>query len=167
MDLKKERIYVIFNGYNTERNKLLIMEINKLIKKTLNATAIWFTIIMAGYMLILQIMNVGEDSAAVESFRVLLIFLFALLFSIANTIRSSTGIHSVLRHILHYLITVFAFYACFMLPVDMRQSFMITGVIIFTVAYLIVIGIIAIFSARLKANREKNTVYSNQFNKKK
>lgn len=161
------RIYDILNGYNTERNKLWIMEITKLIKKTLTATAIWFTAIMTGYMLVLQIINVGEDSAAVEAFRVLLIFLFALLFSIANTIRSAKSINGALRHTVHYLITVFAFYACFMLPVDMRTSFMITGVVIFTVVYLLVVGIMAIFSSRLKANRESEIAYSRQFNKKK
>ena len=148
-------------GYN------LIMEISKLIKKTLIAACVWFTIITAIYMLILQITNVGEDSAAVEAFRVLLFFLFAILFSIANTIRSAQKINAALRNSLHYVICVFAFYACFMLPVNMRDSFMITGVVIFTVVYAIVVGLIAIFKSRLRANRENSVAYSRQFSGKK
>lgn len=148
-------------GYN------LIMEISKLIKKTLVATCVWFTVITAAYMLILQIINIGEDSAAVESFRVLLFFLFALLFSIANAIRAVQKLNALLRHSVHYLICAFAFYACFMLPVDMRASFMITGLVIFTVAYAIVVGVIAVFKSRLRANRENSVAYTSQFGRKK
>ena len=143
------------------------MEINKLIKKTLVATCVWFTAITAAYMLVLQIINVGEDSAAVESFRVLLFFLFAFLFSTANTIKSLTKIHGLLRYTIHYVICAFAFYACFMLPVNMRASFMLTGIVIFTLCYAAVFGIIAIFKSRLKTNREKSVEYTSQFNKKK
>lgn len=143
------------------------MEFTKLIKKTLTATAMWFTAILTCYMIILQIINVGDEEVAIQATRVILIALFSLLFSIANVIRASTGIHSVLRFVAHYAITAFAFYACFLLPVNMRASFMFTGLIIFTVAYLITVGIIALFTSRLKANRENEITYTNQFNKKK
>lgn len=143
------------------------MEISRLIKKTLVATCVWFTAITAAYMLVLQIINVGEDSAAVESFRVLLFFLFAFLFSTANTIKSLPKMHGLLRYTIHYVICVFAFYACFMLPVNMRPSFMLTGIVIFTVCYAVVLGSVAIFKSRLRANREKSIEYTSQFNKKK
>ena len=139
----------------------------EIIKKTLINASVKFTFIMALYMLILQIMNVSEDSAAVEAFRVLLIFLFSVLFAIASTIRTARSINPVLRNLLHYVIVLFAFYACFMLPVDMRASSMIAGAVLFTVVYLIFSGIRAIFSARLKANREHEIEYTSQFNKKK
>ena len=118
-------------------------------------------------MLILQLINVGEDSVAVEAFRVVLFFLFALLFSIANVIRGAKSIHPLLRHIIHYLISAFAFYSCFLLPNNMRSSQMITGLVIFTVAYAIIAGCIAIFNARFKANRERSMEYTKQFSKKK
>lgn len=143
------------------------MDISKLIKKTLVATCAYFTVITAAYMLILQIINVSEDSAAVESFRVLLFFLFSFLFSIANTIRAIQKMHPLLRNTIHYMICVFAFYTCFMLPVNMRTSFMLTGIVIFTVCYAVVMAIIAIFKSRLRANREKDEEYTSQFNKKK
>ena len=143
------------------------MEISKLVKKTLVATCAYFTVITAAYMLILQIINVSEDSAAVESFRVLLFFLSAFLFSVANTIRAIKKIHPLLRNTIHYIICVFAFYTCFMLPVDMRASFMLTGIVVFTVCYAVVMAIIAIFKSRLRANREKDVEYKSQFNKKK
>ncbi len=143
------------------------MEIGKLIKKTLVATCVWFTAINAAYMLILQFINVGEDSVAVEAFRVVLFFLFALLFSIANTIRATKSIHSLLRNITHYVISAFAFYTCFLLPDNsMRSSTMITGLVVFTVVYVIIAGCIAIFKGVLSTNREKSMEYTKQFNKK-
>ena len=164
--MKKTRICDILNGYTTERNELLVMEINKLIKKTLCASCIYFTVISAVYMLILRIINVG-DTAAVEADRILLFFLFSLLFSVANTIKSIKRINSALRNIAHYIICLFSFYACFMLPTNMRLSFVFTGLVIFTVAYLIVVSSIAIFKSRLNSNKEKSLSYSNQFKKKK
>ena len=160
------RIYGILKGYTTERNKLLIMEITKLIKKTLCQACVCFTAISAGYMLILRIINIGEP-AAVEADRVLFFFLFSLLFSIANAIKGINQIHSALRYILHYVISTFAFYACFLLPSQMRGSFMFTGLVLFTLGYFMVVGAIAIFTSRLKSNREKSAEYSNQFQKTK
>lgn len=153
------------NGYTTERIKLLIMGISKIIKKCLLYTCVCFTVITAVYMLILQITNLDEGSAAVESDRVLLFFMFSLLFSAANSIRSIKQLNVALGYVIHYIICVFAFYACFLLPVDMRPSFMVTGIVIFTLLYVIVAFFTAIFSAKLRANRDKSVRYTNQFKK--
>lgn len=142
------------------------MDIKKLIKKVLNSSCIYFTVITACYILILQITNVSDGAAAVEAIRVLLYFIASILLAIANVIYSIKKIPSAARVIIHYLICVFAFYACFLLPVNMRTSFMVTGIVIFTAVYAVVMGLIAIFISRLKKNREQSAEYTSQFTKK-
>lgn len=142
------------------------MEFKKLIKKALNYTCIYFTVITACYILILQLANISEGAAAVEATRVLLYFLASVLLAIANAIFSCSRISSVVRVLSHYLICVFAFYTCFLLPVNMRASFMVTGIVIFTVLYAAIMGSIAIFKSRLKRNRERYEEYESQFGKK-
>lgn len=140
------------------------MEISKLIKKTLSLACICFTAITAVYMLIMQITYVDE-TVLVEAERVLLFFVFSLLFAIATSVLGIVNLHAALRYIIHFLICVFGFYTCFLLPTGMRGSFMITGVVLFCIGYAIVMGVIAIFKARLKANREKAVEYTKQFKK--
>ena len=118
-------------------------------------------------MLILQLINMDEGAAAVEAPRVLLFFLFSLLLSVANSIRSIKNINSALGYVIHYVICVFAFYTCFILPdADISDSNTLTGLIIFTVVYVIVMALIAFFKARLRANREDDTKYTKQFKNK-
>lgn len=138
-----------------------------MIKRCLLNTCVYFTFIVAGYMLVLQIINLEEGPAAVEADRVLLFFLFSLLFSIANTIRSIKRLNAALGYVIHYVICVFAFYTCFMLPVNMRGSFMVTGTLIFTLGYVIVMALFALFKSRLKANQAANEKYEKQFKIKK
>ena len=142
------------------------MEIKKLIKKMLSMACICFTVITAVYMLIMQITYVDE-TVLVEADRVLLFFVFSLLFAIAAAVLSFKKLHSALRYVIHFLICVFGFYTCFLLPTGMRDSFMITGVVIFTICYVGVMAIIGLFKSRLKANREDSIAYTNQFKHKK
>ncbi len=165
--MKNLCIYDILNGYTTERKKLFVMDIKKLIKKALTASCVYFTVITAVYMLILQFINVSEDSAAVEAYRVLLFFIFSLLFATANAIRSIKQINASFRWVCHYLICAFAFYACFMLPVKMRPSSILTGLAIFTAVYLAVVGIRALFNSRFKSKNEQVEAYQSQFKKQK
>ena len=143
------------------------MDIKELIKKILNSTCIYFTVITACYILILQLANINEGAAAVEAIRVLLYFLASLLLAIANAVFGYKKLHSVARVIIHYLICTFAFYTCFLLPVNMRSSYIVTGIVIFTLLYAVVMGTVALFRARLKKNREQTMEYQNQFGKKK
>ena len=118
-------------------------------------------------MIFLQIANIGVGEAAVEASRVLLYFLASILLAIANAILAYKNLNSIVRVIVHYIICTFAFYTCFLLPVNMRTSNMITGIVIFTLLYMVIMGSIAIFKSRLKQNRERNEEYKSQFSKKK
>lgn len=132
--------------------------IKKLIKKTLNSTCVIFTAITAVYMLILQIMNVSTVSSAVEAFKVIMFFVFALLLAVANTILSTKSIDTIIRYMIHYIICALGFWLCFCLPNGMPASKIFVGIILFSIVYSIVMPIIALFKRRLarnKANQEK------------
>ncbi len=140
------------------------MEIKKLIKKALTSACIYFTVITALYMLILQIANIDSGAAAVEAHRVLLFFIASVLFAIAGMIMGMQNIHMALRYIIHYAISVLTFYFCFLLPINMSEaSFAFTGVVIFTLIYVVAAAAIGIFKSRLRANREKSEAYNSQF----
>lgn len=143
------------------------MEIKNLIKKALVSSCICFTLITAVYMLCMTIVTTGDDSPAIEAQRVLLFFIFSLLWAIAGAVRSIKAIPSPLGRALHYLICVFGFYTCFMLPVNMKPSAVLTGIIIFTLLYWIAIALKAFFASRLRKNREQIQKYEDQFKKKK
>ena len=143
------------------------MEIKNLIKKALVSSCICFTLITAVYMLCMTIVTTGDDSPAIEAQRVLLFFIFSLLWAIAGAVRSIKAIPSPLGRALHYLICVFGFYTCFMLPVNMNPSAVLTGIIIFTLLYWIAIALKAFFASRLRKNREQIQKYEDQFKKKK
>ena len=143
------------------------MEIKNLIKKALVSSCICFTLITAVYMLCMTIVTTGDDSPAIEAQRVLLFFIFSLLWAIAGAVRSIKAIPSPLGRALHYLICVFGFYTCFMLPVNMNPSAVLTGIIIFTLLYWIAIALKAFFASKLRKNREQIQKYEDQFKKKK
>lgn len=142
------------------------MDIKKLIKKALCSTCIYFTFITALYMLCMVFVTTGDDSPAVEAHRVLLFFVFSVLWAIADFIRSIKAIPAPLSILIHFGICLFGFYACFLLSVKMLPSATLTGLIIFSILYWICAGIKAFFRSRLKANREPSKKYEDQFKKK-
>ena len=139
------------------------MELKKLFKKMLNSTCIIFTIVTAAYMLLLQLINISDAEAAVEAGRVLLFFVFSLLLSIANALLSVEKIHLALRYVIHYVISTFGFWTCFCLPNKMNFSRTLVGIVIFSIAYIIVMSVIGIFSRRFKKAQKPERKYEKQF----
>lgn len=118
---------------------------------------------MVAYSLITVMVNVNDEEILLDAGRVLLFYVFALLFAGANAIKGIEALNRALALILHFIITVFAFYACFFLPVDMSTSNVFVGLAIYTVAYIIVSVIMAVFKSRFKANAEVKQEYKSQF----
>ena len=145
------------------------MYVKKLIKKTLNSTCIFFTIITALYMLIMLIINVSDGSAQIEAERVLLFFVFSLLLSIANALVKAKAIHIALRYLIHYLICAIGFWLCFCLPNKMDASKTLVGIVLFSILYAIIMTLRGIFSRRFKKikQKESNEKYEKQFSGKK
>lgn len=143
------------------------MDIKGLIKKALYSACIYFTLISAGYMLCMVFITTGDESPAIEANRVLLFFVFSALCALADMIRNIKAIPSAVGVIAHYAIYLFGFYACFMLPVRMLPSNVLTGLIIFSIFYWIYYVAKLFFKTRLRVNREASAKYDDQFKKKK
>lgn len=150
-------------GKLPERTKLHNMNIKKLIKKALVSACVIFTIITAAYMLVLQIINISENSAAVEAGRVLLFFVFSCLLAIANAILSINKIHTALRYIIHYAIFIFAFSVCFCIPNKMNATKIIIGITLATIGYCLVMLLISVFKKRFFKSKAEPEKYEKQF----
>jgi len=143
------------------------MNVKFFIKRLLTNSCIYFSIIMVLYALVTLVMNVNDDEVLLDAGRVLLFYVFALLFAAANSIKEIKALHKAVAILLHYAITAFAFYACFFLPINMTPSNVFIGLAIYTVAYVIVSVIMAVFKARFRANAEVKQDYKPQFKAKK
>ncbi len=137
----------------------------KFIKNLLTRSCVYFTLIMLAYIIIAAVINVTDDNLLLNAGRTVLFYVFALLLSLANGILSIGRLSGALRLILHYLIVMFAFYACLMLPLSMRASGIIVGLVIFTIIYFVVVGIVAIFRSKFRKNLEKSQDYQKQYHK--
>ena len=143
-----------------------MLDIKKIIKKTLVSTCVIFTVITAVYMLILQITNVNNAvPAAAYAVSVLLFFVFSLLLAIANMILSIKSIHGAIRYMFHYLIYIVGFCLCFCVPNGMTSAQIFVGIIFFSLGYAIVMPIVALFKRRLERNR-KSQEKADQLNAK-
>ena len=143
------------------------MGIGKLIKKHLCHACVCFTLITAVYMLIMLLIYPEDEAVLVEASSIILFFVFSVFFGMANTILSIDAIPSALRYVLHYIICIFAFYTCLILPYSSTVGAAVVICIAFSFLYAIVMVVIGIFRAKLKKNREATATYTKQFSKKK
>ena len=128
--------------------------------------SVFFTVIAAIYSLIVMIIYVDDDQVLLDASRLLLFFVASVLFSCANGLFKLKKLNGALRIIIHYLLTLFAFYSCMMLPISPDTSAMFVGLALFSVLYFIVTGLIALFKARYRSRFEEKSAYSSQFSKK-
>ena len=139
------------------------MTVKGFIKKTLTHACVYFTVIMLFYIIIAAIVNVNDSRLLLEAGRTALFFVFSLLLACANTVFSIKALSGGLRLIIHYLITVFGFYACFMLSLSLRASSQLVGLVAFTAIYFAIMGISALISSRYRANVEKAEKYTKKY----
>ena len=137
------------------------------IKRLLVNSCIFFSLIMLGYTIVAAIMHVTEDEVLLDASRVILFYVFSFLFAAANSLKTIKALHKAVALLLHFVITVFAFYACFLLSLGMSSSNVFVGIGVYTLIYVIISGIAAIFKSRLKINAEAGEEYVSQFSKSK
>lgn len=142
------------------------MNIKAFIKKVLTSACIYFSIITAIYSIVVMIVYVDDNAVLLDASRVLLFFVASLLFALANGVLSITKLHGALKLLIHYLLSLFAFCTCMMLPLSPEGSTMLIGIATFTVIYLIAAGLVALFRSRYKAKAEASREYTSQFSKK-
>ena len=136
------------------------------IKKLLCRACCYFTLCMLGYIAVAAIVNVDDDRLLLEAGRTVLFFVFALLVSFATSLLSLDKPSKKLLGVLHYVITLFAFYTCFMLPLSMRASGILVGLVIYTLVYLATVGAIVLFKSRYRKNTENSQKYEKQYSSK-
>ncbi len=110
-------------------------------------------------------MNVDDERLLLDAGRTVLFFVFSLLLALANNLLVLKTFSGKLRLILHYLLTAFAFYSCFMLPLSLKAAGILIGLVVFTVVYFAVCGIVTLFKSKYRRNTEKTEAYSKQFSK--
>ena len=141
------------------------MDIKGLIKKMFTNACVYFSIVTALYALIVVIVYVDDEKVLLDAARVLLFFVASLLIAIANGIFKIKKLHGGIRLAIHYIITLFAFYSCFMLPISPEPSTMTVGLVTASVIYFIVAAIAALFRSRYKAKADVDVAYKSQFGK--
>lgn len=141
------------------------MNIKRTIKKILTDACVLFSLITAAYALIVWLMYVNQDDVLVDAGRVLLFFVFSLLVSGANGFYRLHSLAGALRLTVHFLVCTLAFYLCFLLPLSMPDSSVLVGIVLFILAYFLVMGIVAGFSSRFRKNREAAEEYKSQYTK--
>jgi len=137
------------------------------LRNLLRQTCLYFTICTAAYALITWIVNVDAERVMLDASRVLLFFLFSLLLAFAGGILHISKLNVALRRILHYLITLFAFFTCFMLPISPTTGNMLVGFALFTLLYLAIWLIRYLVGSRYRRLSEQEQSYQSQFQKKK
>ena len=157
--------HICYNFRVTYRKDKIKMNFKIFIKKLLTDSCIFFSLIMLGYTVIATVMHVTEGEVLLDAARVLLFYVFSLLFAGANSLKRINALNKAVAFLLHFVVTAFAFYACFLLPLGTNNSNTFIGIAIYSVLYFIISAIVALFKARFKANAEVNEKYEAQFPK--
>lgn len=139
------------------------MTAKQFIKKWLSQACINFTLLMVLYTAIAAIVNVNDDTLLLDASRCALFFVFAVLLSAANTLFDFESLHIALKITIHYVVTAAGFYVCLLLPLAMQASGVLVGMSFFTVIYFAALGVIALFRAKYKQNKENSEAYKSKY----
>lgn len=141
------------------------MDIKRKIAKLLTDTAVYFTVIVLIYSIIVALVHTDASEILVSGLRILFFFIFSLLFSFANLIYGIDWISAPIRLLCHYLLTIFAVYICLLLPAALRPSGMLVGFLFFTILYFVLQTIAYFFRKARRKRLEKKEEYTNKFSK--
>ena len=142
------------------------MNLKALIKNILKNACIFFTIFTAIYSVISAIVNVDDSLVSLEVSRVLLFFVASVLFAIANGIFKIPKLHGAVKFIIHYFLTLCAFWTCMLLPLSLDSTTTIVGIVIFSLLYLVIALITSLIISRYRRNENQDKEYTSQFKKK-
>ena len=141
------------------------MSVKKFIKDLLQGACVIFSVIMLIYIIIAAIVNVGDGELLLEAGRVALFFVFSCLVCCANLIFSLKSLGGGIRLTIHYLITLFAFYSCFLLSLNLGASGLLVGFVMFTAVYFAVMGIRRVLISSYRKNLDASEEYEKQYSK--
>ena len=139
------------------------MSAKSFIKNILNRSCVYFSVIMLGYIIVAAIINVIDQDLLLDAGRVVLLFVFSVLLAVANAFFAMDKMSGGVRLLIHFAITTFAFCTCFLLPLSLRASSMLVGMVMFVIGYFAVMGIRAAFRSKYKSNKEAAEQYNNAY----
>ena len=142
------------------------MNFKSILKKALTRACVYFTAVTAIYSLIVMIVYVDDTAVLLDASRVLLFFVASILFSFANGVFALEKLSSPTKFFIHYILTLFAFYSCMMLPISPAGTTLLVGLALFSVLYFIIAAIVGVVRARYKARANQTAEYKSQFTKK-
>ena len=141
------------------------MTLSAIIKRIFTKACVYFSIITALYALLVMITNVDDELVLLDAGRILLFFVASTLFAVANILLSLDKLNGPLKVFLHYLVYLFTFCTCFMLPISPEASTMVIGIVLFTIVYAILLTMILVVRSRYKVRAEKQQDYKSQYKK--
>ncbi|MBQ9111979.1 MAG: hypothetical protein IJY08_00185 [Clostridia bacterium] len=141
------------------------MTVKGFVKKLLTNACIYFSLIMLLYIIIAAIINVVDDALLLDAGRVVLFFVFSVLLAAANSLYALKKPSGGVRLLIHYAITLFAFYTCFMLSLSLRASSTLVGIVVFTAVYFAIMGILTAVRSKYRSNTQNAEKYISQYGK--
>ena len=142
------------------------MDLKALTKNIFKNACIFFTVFTAIYSVIAAIINVDDSVVRLEVSRIILFFVASILFSAANGIFKLPRVHSAVKFVIHYFLTLAAFWACMLLPLSLDPSTAVVGAVLFSLIYLVIAIIASVIRARYRRNTDKDEEYVPQYKKK-
>lgn len=142
------------------------MNFKSILKKILTNACVYFTTVTAIYSIIVMIVYVDDKAVLLDAARVLLFFVASFLFALANGVFTFEKLSSPAKFFIHYLLTLFAFYSCMMLPISPAGTTLLVGLAIFSVIYFIFAALITLIRSRYKTRENQTAEYKSQFTKK-
>lgn len=133
------------------------MKFKKFIRSSLLRTAIYYTVLVFVFSLIIAIVHSGEEhGAGLDSFRILMFLPFCFLLGCANTLLKCERPDPIVRWILHFLLTVGGIFFFLLLPAGIKGSAAFTGLILIIAIYVVAAVIIGVNASRLKKTIAKD-----------
>lgn len=142
------------------------MNLRKFFKLLLGDTSLYFTLLAAVYSVAMLLVNVSEQAVLLRASTLFFLFLFALLAALGRSLLRVSSMAGAARLLLHYLILIFAFYLCLLLPNGMKAAQVFIGLVLFSIVYWIGAGLVHLFTARFRKQSEPSENYEKQFSKK-
>ena len=124
---------------------------NLFLKKVIQKSTLYYTLIVTFFSIIVLITNSSEDTISIDPSRTLLFFPFCVCFALANTLLQYKNIEAVTRWLVHFVLTVLSAFIFIILPADLNSgsgNFM--GLVFILVIYFIGLLFSAILSSRIK-----------------
>ena len=153
---------VYYSGKLSERI-MRYMTVKSFIKNLLTRSCVYFSAIMLIYIIIAAIVNVDTSQLLLDASRVVLFYVFACLLAGANAVYGIKTISGGVRLLCHFIIMLFAFYTCLILPLSLRPASNFVGLVLFAIFYFVIFGIYTAISSKYRKNKESHQSYTSQF----